>query len=195
MADNKTDRRTIKTRKAIFEALAELLCEKELRKITVNELTGKADIHRVTFYKHFLDIYDVYDQLENMILSDLGLLITEHGVKPTFEVYAAVFQYIKENPKYFKMLFNPHSSTSLYWKVQKMVEGLNHFLWSESFDIDMNDSRVDCVIRYHSNGSLAIIGGWVQSDFAQSEDFVAEMLRGLDKSTQEFLSSLIGSTG
>ena len=49
MADKKTDRRTLKTRKAIFESLAELLTEKELRSITVQELSDKADVHRVTF--------------------------------------------------------------------------------------------------------------------------------------------------
>lgn len=193
MDDKKTDRRTIKTRKAIFDALARLLCEKELRNITVNELTQKADIHRVTFYKHFMDIYDVYDQLENMILSELGLLITEHGAKLTFEVYPVVFRYIKENPIYFKMIFSPHSNSSLYWKMQKMVKGLNRVLWSENFALDMNDSRVDCAIRYHSNGTLSIIGGWVLSDFAQPEEFISGMLSGLDKSTQGYLTTLIGS--
>ena len=193
MADKKTDRRTIKTRKAIFKALAELLCDKELRNITIQELSEKADIHRVTIYKHFLDIYDIYDRLENEILSELGLLITEYGAKTTFEVYAVAFQYIKENPIYFKMIFSPHCSSELYWKVQKMVEGLNRFLWSESFDVDMNDSRVDCAIRYHSNGVLSIVGGWVQSGFAQPETFIIDMLQGLDKSTQDYLSSLLKS--
>ena len=37
------DRRTVKTKKAIRQALAELLQEKELRKITVQEI---ADIQR-----------------------------------------------------------------------------------------------------------------------------------------------------
>ena len=49
MAEKKPNRRALKTRKAIFEGLAELLCEKELPRITVNELTEKADIHRATF--------------------------------------------------------------------------------------------------------------------------------------------------
>ena len=62
MADKKTDRRTMKTRKAIFEGLAELLTEKEMRSITVQELSDKADVHRVTFYKHFMDVYDAYDR-------------------------------------------------------------------------------------------------------------------------------------
>ncbi|MBQ1436814.1 MAG: TetR/AcrR family transcriptional regulator, partial [Ruminococcus sp.] len=64
MPEKKTDRRTLKTRKAIYEGLAELLAEKSLKNITVQELTDKIDIHRVTFYKHFRDIYDVYEQLE-----------------------------------------------------------------------------------------------------------------------------------
>ena len=191
MAEKKTDRRTMKTRKAIFEALAGLLCEKELRSVTIQELSEKADIHRVTIYKHFMDIYDVYEQLEKMILSDLGLLITEHGAKLTYEVYVAVFRYIKENPIYFKMIFSPHCSSELYWKVQKMVEGLNRFLWSENLEVDMNDSRVDCAIRYHSNGTLSIIGSWVQSDFSQSDAFIIDMLGGLDESTQAYLKSIL----
>ena len=61
MSEKKTDRRTLKTRRAIWDAFAELLSEKELQKITVQEIADKADVNRVTFYKHYLDVYDVYD--------------------------------------------------------------------------------------------------------------------------------------
>lgn len=186
-----TDRRTLRTRKAVFDALAELLAEKELRHITVQELADKADIHRVTLYKHFMDIYDVYDQLEKMIMSELGLLITEHGANLTFEVYGAVCDYIRENPTYFKMIFSPHSPSALYWKVQNMVEGLNRVLWSESFDVAMNDIRIDCAIRYHSNGCLAVIGDWVKNDFSLPEDAVVKTLKGLDAGTQTYLKALL----
>ena len=191
MEEKRLDRRTMRTRKAVFEALAGLMAEKELRHITVQELADKADIHRVTLYKHFLDIYDAYDQLEKMIMSELGIMITEYGVNPTFEVYGVVCDYIRENATYFKMIFSPHASTALYQKVQNMVEGLNRMIWSESLDIAMNDNRIDSAIRYHSNGCLAVIGGWVMSDFAEPHAVVVDILKGLDRSTQAYVRTLL----
>ena len=90
------------------------MCEKELRQITVRELSEKAEIHRVTVYKHFVDIYDAYEQFETMFLFQLGEIITEQGAKTTFEVYPDTFKYIKENPVIFKMIFSPHNTSGLY---------------------------------------------------------------------------------
>ena len=42
----------------------ELLLQKELHKVTVQEISDLADINRTTFYKHFLDVYDLSDKLE-----------------------------------------------------------------------------------------------------------------------------------
>ena len=68
MGEKKTDRRTLKTRKAICDALAQLLYEKELRKVTVQEIADLADVNRVTFYKHYLDVYDLYEKIEKEVL-------------------------------------------------------------------------------------------------------------------------------
>lgn len=192
MAEQKVSRKALKTKKQIGTVLAELLQEKELRDITVHEIAEKADVSRTTVYNYYLDVYDIYEQLENTVLTELGLLITEHGVKTTFEVYPVVFGYIKDNREVFKMVFGPKGPASLYMKILNMVEGLNRAIWSESFGVDINDERVVCAIRYHSNGTLAIVGSWVMSDFRQSEDFVIQMLTGLDRSTQAYLASLLG---
>ena len=184
--------RSLKTKNQIGTVLAELLQEKELRDITVHEIAEKADVSRTTVYNYYLDVYDIYEQLENAVLTELGLIITEHGVKTTFEVYPVVFRYIKDNPAIFKMVFGPKGPASLYMKILNMVEGLNRTIWSESFGVDMNDERVVCAIRYHSNGTMAIVGNWVMTDFAQSQDSVIQMLAGLDRSTQAYLASLLG---
>lgn len=68
MSEKKTDRRTLKTRKAICDAFAELLAEKELHKITVQEIADNADVNRVTFYKHYLHIYTTKLYLSNFYL-------------------------------------------------------------------------------------------------------------------------------
>ena len=187
MADKKPDLRTLKTKKAIFEALAELMCEKELRQITIKELSDKAEIHRVTVYKHFVDIYDVYRQFETMVLLQLGELITEYGSKTIFEVYPVVFKYITENPVIFKMIFSPHNTSGMYQKLLKMFEGLNRLIWAENLGVDMNDRRVKSAIRYHSNGTLAIVANWVLNDFDLPQTYIIQTLSGLDKSTQAYL--------
>ena len=50
--DKQTDKRVLKTKKALQNGLAVLLTDKELRKITVQEVADLADVNRVTFYKH-----------------------------------------------------------------------------------------------------------------------------------------------
>lgn len=56
-------RSAIRSRKLINDALADLLQEKPLDKITVTDVVARADINRGTFYAHYRDIPDVVDHL------------------------------------------------------------------------------------------------------------------------------------
>ncbi|MDD4532837.1 MAG: TetR family transcriptional regulator, partial [Bacilli bacterium] len=47
------------TQRAIAYSLKELLLEKPLSKITINDIANKCDINRQTFYYHFHDITDL----------------------------------------------------------------------------------------------------------------------------------------
>lgn len=59
----KTDRSSVKTRKAIRTALMELLKTKPLGKISIKEITDVANFSRNTFYTHYIDIYDVVEDI------------------------------------------------------------------------------------------------------------------------------------
>ncbi|GMA09051.1 hypothetical protein GCM10025886_22020 [Tetragenococcus halophilus subsp. flandriensis] len=59
--ENSLDLRIQKTYESLITSLLELLKEKSLDKITVNELCQKARIRRPTFYKHFNDKYDFFN--------------------------------------------------------------------------------------------------------------------------------------
>lgn len=113
MAEKKTDRRSQKTRKAICDAFSELLAEKELHKITVQEIADKADVNRVTFYKHYLDVYDLYDKIEEEVLIELGLLILQLGELYSEEFFTCLIDYIYDNKSVFKMIFTPNGTNRL----------------------------------------------------------------------------------
>ena len=87
MIEKKIDRRALKTRKAICSAFSQLLAEKELHKITVQEIADKADVNRVTFYKHYLDVYDLYDKIEQETLIEMGILVLRLEELPTKEFF------------------------------------------------------------------------------------------------------------
>ncbi|MGN1202149.1 MAG: hypothetical protein ACI4RF_02555 [Eubacterium sp.] len=52
------DRRIKRTRTAVFNAMLDLMVEKETSKITVLELCKKADINKSTFYLHYKSMND-----------------------------------------------------------------------------------------------------------------------------------------
>lgn len=56
-------RSAIRSRQLITEALADLLQEKPLDKITVTDVVNRAQVNRGTFYAHYTDIPDVIGRL------------------------------------------------------------------------------------------------------------------------------------
>ena len=56
-----------KSKKAIKDALLDIMYEKDFKQITVNELLKRANVSRGTFYAHFSNLEDVRQQL----ISDL----------------------------------------------------------------------------------------------------------------------------
>lgn len=57
----KTDPRVLRTRVLIQEAFISLIKQKDIKDITVRDITGKAKVNRATFYAHFTDKYDLLD--------------------------------------------------------------------------------------------------------------------------------------
>src|SRR5215813_8943534 len=59
------DLRVRRTRKSLMQALIELTIEKGFSAITVQDIADRAMVNRATFYRHYLDKYDLLDQYMN----------------------------------------------------------------------------------------------------------------------------------
>jgi len=55
-----TDRRTLKTRDALGDALVELMHERPFKSITVQDVLDRAGVGRSTFYTHYRDKDDLF---------------------------------------------------------------------------------------------------------------------------------------
>lgn len=71
----KEDLRVVKTKRNIKSVMMELLKKKPIEKITVTELASHALINKGTFYHHYSDIYDLYQELvSDFIENTIGSL-------------------------------------------------------------------------------------------------------------------------
>lgn len=70
-----SDKRVIRTKKAIKEALFRLMEEKDISSISISELTQKANINRRTFYTHYRSITDILEEIEGDLVEALEMLV------------------------------------------------------------------------------------------------------------------------
>ena len=64
------DRRKEYTKRVIRESVFKLLKKKRLSDITVKEICEDADVNRATFYRNYLDIFDLYEKIEEDLTAE-----------------------------------------------------------------------------------------------------------------------------
>lgn len=69
---NKKQDRVSRTKSRISDAYISLIPEKNWEKITVKEVCERAGVSRGTFYQYFDDIYDVMEQVQSGLISELS---------------------------------------------------------------------------------------------------------------------------
>ena len=187
MEEKKTDRRTLKTRKAICDALMGFLTEKELSKVTVQEISDKADINRATFYKHYLDVYDLYDKLEQDILIEWGMLVLKLQELRTEDFFKKLVDYVDKNRLMFKMVFSEKSPGELRAKFQKILEGLLQKIEAEKIGTTIKDIKLSYQTSYRAQGCIAVLSRWIFEGNDQPTEFIIKVLSELDANTEKIM--------
>src|SRR5271157_6403217 len=105
----KSDRRSLRTRKMLWEALIALIQEKEYSEITIQDIADRANVNRVTFYLHYRDKKDLLVSNVEMIFKDLTSKITpltgenfRLDVPP--EGMTVVYRYLAETVKFYLII-------------------------------------------------------------------------------------------
>jgi AcrR family transcriptional regulator len=174
------DRRIKKTKKALYSALINLLSEKDLRMITIQELCDLADVHRATFYYHYSDIYALYDELEGQSIDALtSALVTDETHKYS-AIYTSFIKYIHDNAKVWTVLLSGRGNSDFHDRIAKIFE--NKIIEICEFETGKSDfsDEYRLLISFETNGFLAMIIRWLDDGMTLSEDVLASLLQNTD---------------
>lgn len=120
------DYRIEKTKQSIRSAFLELRSRKELERITVKELCELAKINKSTFYAHYKDIYDLSEQIESEIISDIiaGINSIEDVFSNTFEFTKSLFMAYAERNSLITAIFSGSRKEQLPKRIHAAVKEL-----------------------------------------------------------------------
>lgn len=184
---NFNDKRVRKTKKALQSALIQLLGEKELRQITVKDLTNTADVHRATFYTHYTDAYDLYHKMESAFLSGLAERMTNDPTHTYNTVYMSLVEYIKDNIDLSKMFLCSSENAQFRKRVSELLKECYLKIWMFEERKSEITEDIEYIIEYHIQGSIAIITKWIGSGCAIPVGKVSKLIQKLDYNVDRFL--------
>lgn len=180
------DRRAVRTRRMIRNALSELIEEKGYNNISVTDLTARADINRGTFYLHYTDKYDLLEQVENEVIQELDEKVNSTGcldvLSPEFinnldsaditmPFMINIFEYLKENSKFVKAILGPKGDPRFHIKLKNLIKS-NLFERNpgNTFKKEAMLIPQEYFISYVLSAHLGVIQQWLNSGMDKSPE-------------------------
>jgi AcrR family transcriptional regulator len=178
---SRTDPRTRKTKRAIRNAFAKLLSEKELNDITVRDVAELAEINRKTFYRYYSGIYQVVDEIENEIVRSYEQILGEIDFRRDFEnpyrIFERLTDTIQTDLDFYGCLLSMQGNVSLASKLSEMLKAktMETLLRHVSMDARVADIMLDYVI----SGMVAVYQKWFNSGRREPIETISETLSAL----------------
>lgn len=172
----KTDPRSRYTQSIIEEAFLTLIREKkQLSRVTVSDICKIAEINRGTFYRYYLDVYDLAEKLMDQGIEQVREMIANENGKSYTEVFSSVLRIFQKDRAFFSMVmsnaFGEHGANTF---MQKLFTVCFEQLHTTIPGADMNE-RVR-LFSYISGGSGALIEYWLLTDGKESPEEIAEKI-------------------
>lgn len=170
---------SIKTRQSIKFACLTLMKDKDISQIRVKHILELADISKGTFYAHFKDVYNILEEIENENIERMTLFLTEIKVENLIDDFMPlinkVFNQIKKDEEFFRILFNSTNASSFLGKLQNVFI---EYMINNTEILSKIGQKEDALMYFTfiSSGTVNIIKEWFTEGYNCSFDELAEKL-------------------
>lgn len=183
ITEAKPDRRILKTKRAIYEALVELMQKKKLNSITVTELAAAANINRKTFYTYYSTVNDVLDEGINELISslkDLMYAMSEDYNMLSPQTLFAFLNTIMSDADIARDLFASDNGNILFNRLQKALqETLLKELIDNDIKMNVPPEQYPLISSFVAGGMISAYYEWITNPNQTSLDDMARTLTTL----------------
>jgi AcrR family transcriptional regulator len=161
----KLDRRVSRTRRALKEALTDLILEKGYEAVTVQDVIDRADVGRSTFYAHFID----KDDLLMAILADLDVPGPDtegwQPDDPAFGWTLELFRHFGSGKRLFKAVASGQTGALARRETTRRLEDLARAELSRlKVARKLDPFRVETVVRFLVGTFIGFMDWWMREE-------------------------------
>ncbi len=174
------DRRTKYTKHMIEDTFLSLLEKKDIGSITVTEICDLADINRATFYRYYVDIYDLLKKIQDNFIEEIKASNPMINL-PNYTVYnytKEILEIFINNKKLVKILFDTNNSIYFINEVLEVAYEKCSKKWFSKFP-DIDEVEIEYAAVYVFNGALGVINYWIKNNFDKDIEDIARYIEKL----------------
>jgi AcrR family transcriptional regulator len=178
----KTDPRVRRTRRLLRDALVSLILEKDFASISIKEITERAEVAYITFFRHF----ESPDQLLMEVLEEglTELLVYIETLAKQSETSALetegrlIFEYIGQKADLFRILFKSQSVTRVR---KKVVQNIAAIFQKSCIPLARSGSQVTIAItsNHIATSLLALIEWWLDNNMKPAPTQMGKVYKSL----------------
>ncbi len=182
-------RSSIRSKNLIKKALAKLIHEKDIAKITVSDIIREADISRGTFYAHYADVNAVINQIESEELKNLIDFVDKFGFENITtnisDFITLICEYLNRDMEYYRMLTQSNMLNNFIWRLVNVYYEKLHSEVVATVD-NADSDEINLYLIYITSGAKTVILSWLNGEIKGTPEQVGERIGKLVALNQQY---------
>ncbi|MEO8607892.1 MAG: TetR/AcrR family transcriptional regulator [Chloroflexota bacterium] len=195
-AGEKQDLRVLRTHIQLQRAFIELTVEKGFGAVTVSDITERAMVNRSTFYRHFLDKYDLLDNYMNWVddtvtADDFAMDKLGSSGKPTGLI--RLLEHVQKFADFYRVMLGQKGDPVFTERFRQYSMKRYRFLLSNAeLQEPPNSPPVELKLNYISCAGVGAIMWWLENGQPCTVEQLATWLSQLSMSSVGIPPKMIG---
>ncbi len=172
---SKVDRRVLKSREAIKNAVLELMSEKTFDEITIQDIADRANVNRSTIYLHYTDKFDLLDKLIEEHIEEMRNIAEWACELDWIEATRIFFEYFESHYLFFSTMLASKGAPSFR---SRFLEYLIGSFRSELHKEGTKDQRIDedVMLRFIGTAYVGVVEWWITTGMPYSPAVMAQQV-------------------
>ena len=167
---DKNENKYLYSAQLMNQALLQLLETKDLDYITVTEITKKVGVHRSTFYLHYDNVYELFEErVENLNKEFVNWFLNEKAdaiaQKKLFlitdEYLEPYLAFVQKNKRVLNLI---HQKPQLFGVEKAYIKMQQQIFYPVILGFVSDEKEAEYKLEYYTKGVLGIVNKWTKNN-------------------------------